>query len=110
MYQGIQITLPYTLAVFLVRHFEAGQSEERIGRLTGILAASFSAAQFFTSYLWGVFMDRFGRKVRRLAAYTTWPSRLQSHRVYAQLCQSIFPAYSCTPVCYTRLQVHPLRS
>lgn len=37
LYQGVQIGLPYTLAVFIVRHFEATRSEAQIGQLTGIL-------------------------------------------------------------------------
>ena len=38
--QGIYITLPYTLAVYMVRHFE-GESgtEESIGRNTGLLVS-----------------------------------------------------------------------
>ncbi|KAK9804936.1 hypothetical protein WJX73_000733 [Symbiochloris irregularis] len=62
VYQGLQITLVYTLAVYLVRNFQPRASEERIGQLTGLLAASFSAAQFVTAFGWGLFMDRFGRK------------------------------------------------
>lgn len=36
-----------------------------VGRLTGILAAVFSLAQFTTSLLWGVISNIVGRKVRR---------------------------------------------
>lgn len=61
--QGIYITLPYTLAVYMVRHFE-GESgtEESIGRNTGLLAATASAAQCMTSFLWGAISDYTGRK------------------------------------------------
>ena len=36
-YQGIQITLPYTLSVFVVRHYSQGD-EKTVGQLTGLLA------------------------------------------------------------------------
>lgn len=40
--QGIYITLPYTLAVYMVRHFEANRgNEESIGRNTGLLVRLF---------------------------------------------------------------------
>ncbi|KAL3147619.1 hypothetical protein ABBQ38_014669 [Trebouxia sp. C0009 RCD-2024] len=61
--QGIYITLPYTLAVYMVRNFEgSGGNEELIGRNTGLLAAAASAAQAMTSYLWGTISDHTGRK------------------------------------------------
>ena len=37
--------------------------EQRIGRLTGLLAAAFSFAQFTTSLLWGLISNLIGRKV-----------------------------------------------
>ncbi len=38
--QGIYITLPYTLAVYMVRHFEGDSgTEESIGRNTGLLVS-----------------------------------------------------------------------
>jgi hypothetical protein len=39
LYQGIQITLGYNIGVYVVRHFCKGDSEERIGELTGILVS-----------------------------------------------------------------------
>lgn len=37
--QGIYITLPYTLSVFMVRYFQGSSaSEEQIGRNTGVLS------------------------------------------------------------------------
>jgi len=39
--------------------------EQTIGRLTGLLAAAFSFAQFCTSLLWGLISNIIGRKVRR---------------------------------------------
>ena len=47
-YQGIQITLPYTLSVFVVRHFSKGD-ERTVGQLTGILAGSFLARLWLLS-------------------------------------------------------------
>ena len=37
MYQGIQITLAYSISVYIVRHFSANESEEKIGIKTGVL-------------------------------------------------------------------------
>lgn len=84
--QGILTTLPFTLAVYMVRDFEsrggAPPSEATVGRLTGLLAAVFCAAQLVTSYPWGLISDRVGRKVGRSAALRgapaqknlTWPA------------------------------------
>lgn len=59
------LTMPFTVAVFMVRAFEGGEGDEaQIGRMTGLLAAVYSFAQFTTSYAWGVFSSKFGRKVR----------------------------------------------
>ncbi|BDA43547.1 Uncharacterized membrane protein YCR023C at N-terminal half [Coccomyxa sp. Obi] len=66
--EGIHITMPYTMAAYMVRDFlregnnDVKVNEEVVGRLTGILASIFCAAQFLTSYGWGVFSDNFGRK------------------------------------------------
>lgn len=58
------LTLPFTVAVFMVRNFEAGEQmdEARIGRLTGLLAALYSFTQCTTSLPWGVVSNRIGRK------------------------------------------------
>ncbi len=65
--QGILTTLPFTLAVYMVRDFQAQgghpPDEATVGRLTGLLAAVFCAAQLVTSYPWGIVSDRVGRKV-----------------------------------------------
>ena len=51
------------IAVYMVRFFEGHHaSEQSVSRLTGILAASLPAAQFLTSFFWGRFSDRVGRK------------------------------------------------
>lgn len=77
------LTMPFTVAVYMVRAFlaadaaaaaggggfstsaaESSSSDEaRIGRLTGLLASVYSFSQFTTSYAWGVFSSRRGRKV-----------------------------------------------
>lgn len=54
-------------AVYMVRDFQAAAgdaaSEQAVGRATGMLAATFCAAQLVTSYPWGMVSDRVGRKV-----------------------------------------------
>ncbi|KAK9830356.1 hypothetical protein WJX72_011245 [[Myrmecia] bisecta] len=63
---GIHITLPFTLAVYMVRSFyDDGNSvnEKTVATLTGLLAATMSGANFLSSFPWGMFSDRFGRKV-----------------------------------------------
>ena len=38
LHEAVQVTLPYTLAVFFVRDYlGSGASEARVGRLTGLL-------------------------------------------------------------------------
>lgn len=61
------LTLPFTVAVFMVREFEKNeeseqQNEQRIGRLTGLLAALYSFAQCFTSLPWAWASNHIGRK------------------------------------------------
>ena len=69
--QAILTTMPFTLAVYMVRNIEAAKaggdpaavSEAVVGRATGILSAVFCAAQLLTSYPLGMLSDRIGRKV-----------------------------------------------
>lgn len=60
----------------MVRDFQTqtggDTGEQVVGRLTGLLAATFCAAQLVTSYPWGMLSDRIGRKVR---AGKSWGSR-----------------------------------
>lgn len=63
-------TLPYVIAVYMVRDFLAAQdpdglppSEEHVGTLTGLLGASFCAAQLITSYPLGMLSDVIGRRI-----------------------------------------------
>ncbi|GBF96387.1 MFS general substrate transporter [Raphidocelis subcapitata] len=60
--QGVMLTMPFTLSVFMVRAWAPGEGEERVGRLTGALAAAYALAQATTSYAWGVWSSRRGRK------------------------------------------------
>lgn len=61
------LTLPFTVAVFMVRSFlgSSGSTpgEAEVGRLTGGLAAFYSFSQFTLSYAWGIISSRYGRKV-----------------------------------------------
>ena len=69
--QALLTTLPFAVAVYMVRDFEAARSggaavsEQAVGRATGLLAAVFCAAQLLTSFPWGLVSDRIGRKVGR---------------------------------------------
>eukprot|EP00669_Euglena_mutabilis_P008622 TRINITY_DN3644_c0_g1_i1.p1 TRINITY_DN3644_c0_g1~~TRINITY_DN3644_c0_g1_i1.p1 ORF type:complete len:413 (-),score=102.72 TRINITY_DN3644_c0_g1_i1:461-1699(-) len=46
----------------MVRDFHVVQREEDVVRLAGVLAASFSVAQFISNFFWGSLSDRIGRK------------------------------------------------
>lgn len=65
LFMGTQLTLPYTLSVFMVRDFyqDKGGSEQLIAQLTGLLAATQSFARSLTSLPWGILSDIVGRKV-----------------------------------------------
>ena len=70
MTQGLQTTLPYVIAVYMVRDFLAARdpdgfppSEEHVGALTGLLGACFCAAQLTTSYPLGLLSDIVGRRI-----------------------------------------------
>lgn len=60
--QGMQLTLPFTIAVYMVRNWEGHISEERVSRLTGLLAAVYSSSSFLTALGWGYLSDHIGRK------------------------------------------------
>eukprot|EP00192_Tetraselmis_astigmatica_P008292 CAMPEP_0117685994 /NCGR_PEP_ID=MMETSP0804-20121206/22140_1 /TAXON_ID=1074897 /ORGANISM="Tetraselmis astigmatica, Strain CCMP880" /LENGTH=652 /DNA_ID=CAMNT_0005497511 /DNA_START=83 /DNA_END=2042 /DNA_ORIENTATION=- len=59
--QAMQVTLPYTIGVFIVRDF-GYSSEAEVSRKTGMLAANFCLAMFLTAYFWGRISDTYGRK------------------------------------------------
>ncbi|KAG2445989.1 hypothetical protein HXX76_000592 [Chlamydomonas incerta] len=64
------LTTPFTIGVFMVRDFEAAKhggneaevDEQRVGRLTGLLAGIFSFSGFLTAYAWGCASNYVGRK------------------------------------------------
>ncbi|KAK9832715.1 hypothetical protein WJX81_003365 [Elliptochloris bilobata] len=61
--EGVQITIPYVIGVYMIRSFEGPSPDEsRVGRLTGTLTSCFCAAQFLTAYCWGLASDQIGRK------------------------------------------------
>lgn len=71
--QGVQFTLPFTLAVYMVRDFLSSNSgsavgEQEVGRLTGLLGACFNFGQLFSSYPLGQLSDYIGRKVSPMHA------------------------------------------
>jgi MFS family permease len=73
--QGLLVTLPFTIGVYQVRDFlsrvapatagadaPASVDEQTVGRLVGLLGASFCAAQLLTSFPLGRLSDRIGRR------------------------------------------------
>eukprot|EP00884_Botryococcus_braunii_P021799 jgi/Botrbrau1/8302/Bobra.0251s0028.1 len=62
--QGVQITLSYTLAAYMVRRIMgATASEQAVGQMIGLLAAAGFFARFLVAYAWGSVSDTIGRKV-----------------------------------------------
>lgn len=60
--QGVNFTVPFSIAVYMVRSFDPAAGEELIARRTGYLASSFMLATFLVSIPWGYVSDRMGRK------------------------------------------------
>ncbi|KAK9841370.1 hypothetical protein WJX74_004626 [Apatococcus lobatus] len=62
--EATQIELPFVIAVFMVRHWLGANAnqEDVVGRMTGLLAATFPAAQFVSAIGWGRVSDGCGRK------------------------------------------------
>lgn len=60
----MQLTLPFTIAIYMVRNFESGEhiSEQRVSRLTGLLTAVYSSSQIITAVPWGFASDWLGRR------------------------------------------------
>ena len=58
--EAFQIMVLMPMVVFMVRDF--GISSKNLGIYTSILNASFCGCQFITSYGWGWFSDKFGRR------------------------------------------------
>eukprot|EP01023_Acetabularia_acetabulum_P037144 TRINITY_DN3516_c0_g2_i1.p1 TRINITY_DN3516_c0_g2~~TRINITY_DN3516_c0_g2_i1.p1 ORF type:complete len:587 (-),score=47.04 TRINITY_DN3516_c0_g2_i1:1229-2863(-) len=62
--QAIQVTMPLTIGVYMVRNFLGPEAaESKVSLLTGVLGAQYTLSQFFTAYLWGKISDRIGRKI-----------------------------------------------
>ncbi len=75
--QGVMLTLPFVVGVFMVRDFLAKAAAERhangteptpppdervVSRMTGALAGIFSFSSFLTAYVWGIVSNYTGRK------------------------------------------------
>lgn len=58
--EAINTNILFPFLAFMIEDF--GYTGHRLGYYAGGLAASFCGAQFFSSYLWGVFSDRYGRR------------------------------------------------
>jgi MFS family permease len=55
------VELLFPFLAFMVE--DMGYTGERLGYHAGILAAAFCGAQFCTSVAWGMFSDRYGRRL-----------------------------------------------
>ena len=58
--EGMNINVLFPFLAFMIE--DLGYGGHRLGYYAGGLAASFCGAQFLSSYLWGKFSDRYGRK------------------------------------------------
>eukprot|EP01041_Mallomonas_annulata_P003155 gene3155-6211_t len=58
--ESLNINVLFPFLAFMVEDF--GYTGDRLGYYAGLLAASFCAAQFSSSIMWGVLSDKFGRK------------------------------------------------
>ena len=98
----------------MVRFFEGRDaSEESVSRLTGILAASLPAAQFLTSFFWGRFSDRVGRKPVMLVGNVSGAVSMLAlgwSPVYtaALLCRFIGGLFNGTSVCVPNSRSHSI--
>eukprot|EP01112_Ceratiomyxa_fruticulosa_P016045 TRINITY_DN4813_c0_g2_i1.p1 TRINITY_DN4813_c0_g2~~TRINITY_DN4813_c0_g2_i1.p1 ORF type:complete len:566 (-),score=80.97 TRINITY_DN4813_c0_g2_i1:33-1730(-) len=55
-------TMLYAFVVFMITDFNIASDSRDIGRYVGVLAGSFSIAQFLSSFGWGYLSDRIGRR------------------------------------------------
>jgi len=60
--ESVQVQILFPFIYFMVESFHVTDDPRKIGQFVGLLGASFCAAQFLTSTLWGGLSDRFGRK------------------------------------------------
>lgn len=63
MTEALNITVLFPYIAFMVEAYGAPyNSEKNLGRYVGLLAACFCGAQFFTSSIWAMAADKYGRK------------------------------------------------
>ena len=63
MTEALNITVLFPYIAFMVEDYGAPyNSEKNLGRYVGLLAACFCGAQFFTSSIWAMAADKYGRK------------------------------------------------
>jgi MFS family permease len=61
--EALNITVLFPYIAFMVEDYGAPyNSEKNLGRYVGLLAACFCGAQFFTSSMWAMAADKYGRK------------------------------------------------
>ncbi len=60
--EPVQFGILFPFIYFLVRDFGVASDEQSLGSWIGLLASSFSLAQFFSSLPWGWMSDRIGRR------------------------------------------------
>jgi hypothetical protein len=60
--ESVQVQILFPFIYFMVESFKVTDDPSKIGQYVGLLGASFCAAQFLTSTLWGSLSDKFGRK------------------------------------------------
>ena len=58
----IQFGMLFPFVYFMVKDFNVTDDPRQLGRYVGLIASSFSIAQFFTSLPWGWISDRVGRR------------------------------------------------
>lgn len=60
--EPVSLTILYPFIYFMVRDFHISSDDRDIGFYAGLIAASFSLAQFITSVPWGYISNRIGRR------------------------------------------------
>eukprot|EP00668_Euglena_longa_P005736 GGOE01006771.1.p1 GENE.GGOE01006771.1~~GGOE01006771.1.p1 ORF type:complete len:541 (+),score=137.41 GGOE01006771.1:68-1624(+) len=60
--EAFQVNVLFPFVVFMIRDFGIADREESVGRLAGLLAASFCLASFASGFFWGYLSDLLGRK------------------------------------------------
>jgi MFS family permease len=60
--EPMTFTIIFPFVYYMVRDFKISDDERNIGMYAGLIASSFSLAQFCTSLFWGWLSDRVGRR------------------------------------------------